>query len=78
MGLAVKWSLEMTSYLLCVVIVFLAYILGVVQGRRPPNDERPSGSIVSVLGLFASLVLGAILWSVLRVVAESFGIVVGF
>ena len=39
-----------TNYLLCVLIVMLAYVLGEIAGKQPPMDERPSRSIVMVLG----------------------------
>lgn len=59
-----------TNYLLCVLIVMLAYVIGEIAGKQPPMDERPSRSVVMVLGLLASLILGLILWSVVGVTAN--------
>ena len=63
----------MTDYLLCVLIILLAYLLGEVAGKQPAVENRPVSGLITVIGLIASLVLGAGLYLLLVVVVPVFG-----
>ena len=63
----------LTNYLLCVLIVQVAYVLGEISGRQPPVEERPNRGLIMLASLAASLVAGFVLLFVLITIVIAFG-----